>query len=131
MLEFNEKPKVFILPEDDFNMTNPVPPEVDPDDFWHAVNIVDVKYHGDEKFKPGSIRTIDTPKGKEGMTYVEKIVRETRARLPELLELVEKGKKEGQLSKPELIERHLERKLHPGEQWTIISGEDTRTDLRE
>ncbi len=79
-------------PEDVFDMTNPVPEGVDPKDFWHAVDILDSRYGGKEKYKPGNFKISEINKNE---TYLEKLVRETRKKLPELLAIVEEGKKQG------------------------------------
>lgn len=78
--------------EDVFDMTNPVPEGVDPQDFWNAVDLLDTRYGGKEKYKPGRPESLHTNTEE---TYLEKLVRETRQKLPELLQIINQAKRDG------------------------------------
>jgi len=86
------------IPEQYKNYDNLIPKGISPDDFWRAISLTDGKYNPyGQKYKADSPYSIkyyyqELEKSGKYKSYVDKIIAETLANLPELLKQVEELK---------------------------------------
>ncbi len=85
--------KINSAPKIPFNNGNPVPPGINPEDFYTAASIVEKE---ETKIKPKATT-------QKGPTYLEKIYKKTVKRLPELLKKIEDRKAEHFTTKEDLL----------------------------